>query len=77
MQQISLPSVGTEWHTLKMSFSGSHIQLYYDGTLMIDVTDNNYDSRAPYSSGGISVDLWTYLSSYILSLDDVMVRTLP
>jgi VCBS repeat-containing protein len=75
MKQVSLPSVGTGWHALKMVFKGSRIQVSYDGTLMIDVTDNNYDSRAPYLSGGISGDLWTYTSSYVMGLDNVVVST--
>ena len=74
MKQVSLPSVGTNWHTLKMIFNGSRIQVYYDGTLKIDVTDNNYDSRAPYLSGGISGDMWTTTSSYLMKVDDVVVR---
>jgi hypothetical protein len=72
MQQVSLPAVGTGWHTLQMTFIGSRILVYYDGTLMIDVTDNNYDSRAPLLSGGISLDWWTW-SSYTISVDDVSV----
>ena len=56
MQQVSLPDVGTGWHTLQMTFTGNRILVYYDGSQMIDVTDNSYDSRAPYVSGGISAD---------------------
>jgi hypothetical protein len=76
MQQVSLPSVGTDWHALKLVFNGSRIQVYYDGTLMIDVTDNNFDSSAPYLSGGISGDMWTYANSFVMSLDDIVVRSL-
>jgi VCBS repeat-containing protein len=74
MQQVSLPSVGTAWHALKMVFIGSRIQVLYDGALMIDVTDNNYDLRAPYLSGGISGDMWTYDSTYVMGLDNIIVR---
>jgi VCBS repeat-containing protein len=77
MKQVSLPDVGTGWHTLKMVFKGSQLQVSYDGTLMINVTDNNYDSRAPYSSGGISADMWTYTTSYVMGVDNIIVRTLP
>ena len=75
MQQVSLPSVGIGWHTLKMAFNGNQIQVYYDGTMMINVTDNNYDSRASYLSGGISGDMWTYTSSYMMGLDNVLVSS--
>ncbi len=74
MQEVNLPSVGTGWHTLKMAFNGNRIQVFYDGTLMIDVTDNNYDSRPPYLSGGVGADLWTFLSPYAMALDDVIVN---
>ncbi|HUL00881.1 MAG TPA: cadherin-like domain-containing protein, partial [Nitrospirota bacterium] len=77
MQQVSLPSVGTGWHDLKLVFNGSEIQVYYDGTLMIDVTDNNFDSTAPYLSGGISGDMWTYTTSYVMGLKNIAVQALP
>lgn len=76
MKQVNLPSVGTGWHALKMSFNGSRIQVYYDGNKMIDVTDSNFDFRAPYLSGGISGDMWTYTSPYVMELDNVVVRSL-
>ena len=57
MQEVTLPAVGTGWHTLKMTFIGNRILVYYDGGPQIDVTDNNF---APaYSSGGISADWYT------------------
>ena len=73
MQQVSLPDVGTGWHTLQMTFIGNRILVYYDGVLKIDVTDNNYDSRAPYLSGGISVDWWTGSLPYTIVVDDISV----
>ena len=48
MQEVSLPDVGTRWHSLKMIFSSNEIRVFYDGILMIDVTDESFDSRAPY-----------------------------
>ena len=77
MKQVSLASVGTGWHTLKLVLSGSRIQVYYDGALKIDVTDNNFDARAPYGTGGINGALWTYTSSYSMGLDNVTVSSLP
>jgi hypothetical protein len=76
MQQVNLPSVGTDWHVLKMAFDGNRIQVYYDGSLLIDVLDNGFDSQPPYLSGGISVDLWTSGVTYALSADDIVVRAL-
>ena len=76
MQQVILPDVGTGWHTLRMDFLGDRILVYYDGGLKIDVTDNNYDSRAPYLSGGISADWWTSSPPYTLSVDAISVAAL-
>jgi hypothetical protein len=75
MQQVSLPAVGTGWHTLQMTFVGNRILVYYDGVLKIDVTDNNYYSRAPYLSGGISTDWWTWSLPYTITVDDISVVT--
>ncbi len=73
MQQVSLPTVGTGPHTLQMTFLGSRILVYYDGALKIDVTDNNYDSRSPYLSGGISADWWTWSLPYTITVDTISV----
>ncbi len=76
MAQASLPSVGTGFHTLRMVCSGSRIQVYYDGSAKIDVTDNNFDARAPYVSGGIGAALFTYDAAYTMTVDDVVVNSL-
>jgi hypothetical protein len=72
MQQVSLSDVGTGSHTLKMTFQGSRILVYYDGTLQVDATD----SSSPYLSGGISLDMMTYGSKYTMTVDDVTVTPL-
>lgn len=77
MQQVNVPSVGTGWHTLKMVFTGNRIQVYYDGALKIDVTDNNFDSRAAFATGGISGELWTYTNTYVMGMDNVVVGGVP
>lgn len=74
-QSISLPSVGAGWHTLRMVFEGNRIQVYYDGTLMIDVTDTGYDGRPAYLSGGLSVDTWGSSGAYRIAADDIVVRS--
>ena len=76
MATANLPSVGTGYHTLKMVCDGNRIQVFYDGTSKIDVTDNNYDSRAPYLTGGVGLGMWTYNNVYVMSVDDVVVSTL-
>ena len=44
---------------------------------MMDVTDSGFDSRPAYLSGGITADLWTYLTTYKMNVDDITVSTLP
>ena len=77
MKQVSLPSVGTGWHTLQLTFQGPRILVAYDGTQMMDVTDSGFDSRPAYLSGGITADLWIYLTTYQMNVDDITVSTLP
>ena len=73
MQQVSLPAVGTGLHTIQITFKGSNIQVYYDGSLQINVTDNNYASTAPYTSGGISADWWTWSPPYAITVENISV----
>jgi uncharacterized repeat protein (TIGR02543 family) len=76
MQTASLPSVGTNWHTVTMTFQSTNIAVSYDGTPVISVADNNFDSVAPYTSGGITADLYSDENAYGLSVDNVVVSTL-
>ena len=75
MHQVTLPDVGTGWHTLQMTFIGNRILVYYEGELKIDVTDVNYDNQAPYISGGISADWWTGSLPYTIAVDNISVTT--
>jgi hypothetical protein len=75
MQQVSVPAVGTAPHTLKATFMGNRILVYYDGTLIMDVIDDNFDGRAPYLSGGISADWWTGSPARTMVVDDILVTT--
>ena len=76
MGTVSLPSVGTNWHTLKLTFQGNEIQVYYDGGLKIDVTDNGFDGRSAYMSGGICVDTYEDASRYAMLVDNVVVTAI-
>jgi hypothetical protein len=73
LQQVNLSSVGTGWHSIKLSFQGNQIRVLYDGNQRIDVTDNS----SPYTSGGISIDMATAETNYIMSVDDILVRSQP
>ena len=71
LQQVSLPGVGTNWHTLKLVMQGNRIAVHYDGTLMLSLTDPD---TQPLVSGGISFDLWTDTTPWTLTADDVTVN---
>ena len=70
MGQISLPSVGTNWHTLTLTFRGNLISVYYDDSLVMSLTDTE---AQPYVSGGISLDMWAGTTPYVMAADDVLV----
>jgi hypothetical protein len=71
MQQGSLPGVGTNWHTLKLSMRGANIKLYYDGSLLTSTNDPQ-----PYLSGAVTLEFWTDAAAYKMSADDVQATSL-
>jgi hypothetical protein len=73
MQQVSLPGVGTNWHTLKLGCFGNQISVSYDGTVYINMTDTE---ATPYLTGGMSVDLWTDAVRYSMLVDNVVLTSL-
>ena len=73
MQTATLPSVGTNPHTVAITFQGANIIVTYDGAQMISVTDNNFDFATPYKSGGISVDMFNDTNAFTLTVDNVSV----
>jgi hypothetical protein len=73
MQQVSLPSVGTNWHTLKLGCYGNQISVTCDGTVYINTTDTE---ATPYLTGGVSVDLWTDAVGYRMLVDNLVVTSL-
>jgi hypothetical protein len=73
MQQVSLPGVSTNWHTLKLTFQTNQIKISYDGSEVLNTTDLEV---TPLMTGGISVDMWTAATPHVMAIDDVVVRTL-
>ena len=65
--------VGTNWHTVAVTFQGANITVSYDGTQVISVTDNNFGGVAPFTTGGISVNMATYPTAYTLGVSNVVV----
>jgi hypothetical protein len=77
MALVSLPTVGTNWHTLNLSFQGYQIAVSFDGVQVTNVNDYGFDSRPAYSSGSISADTYTLSSNtFIMSIDNAQVAAL-
>lgn len=74
MAQANLPSVGSGPHTLQLKFQGNTILVLYDGVQYISVTDNGFGSTPAFTSGGISLDMWTFTQSYTMSAENVVVQ---
>jgi hypothetical protein len=51
------------WHNLRLRFNGSQIQVYYDNTLVMQVTDSTY------TQGAVALDV----SNRPIAFDNVSV----
>jgi len=69
MAEANLARVGTNWHTLELAMQGSEISAYYDSQLITNISD------AAYSSGSVSLDMWTDGDGpdYLMSIAKVIV----
>ena len=74
MVEVTLPPVGTDWHTLSLTFQSSNIVVDFDGVQEINTSDSD---TPPYNSGGISVDLYSDVSPFTLAIDNVIVSASP
>jgi hypothetical protein len=70
LQQVALPAVGTNWHTLKLVMQSNRLAVHYDGSLMLSVTDS---AAQPLVSGGVEFEFWTADIPWTLTADDVSV----
>ncbi|SPE48882.1 conserved hypothetical protein [Verrucomicrobia bacterium] len=77
MEQVVLPPIGTNWHTLQVTFNGPRILAYLDGAETMDVTDNGFDGLPAFASGGIGAHFFTYMTPYVANYADVQVTTAP
>src|ERR1051325_9601567 len=68
MGQTNLQSVGTNWHSLKLSMIGTNLQVFFDTNLMISAVDNE---AQPYTNGVVCADMWTAGTPYAMNLDEV------
>ena len=68
LTNLTLGSVGTNFHTVKLDFIGSQITASFDTNQVLSATD------ATYSSGALSLDMYTdSLPGYAMTVDDVLV----
>jgi hypothetical protein len=74
MRKVSLPSVGTNWHTVKLTFQGNQITVFYDSNQVASVTDAESN---PFWTGGLCAGVSTGNSAYSMFVDDVVVNPLP
>jgi hypothetical protein len=74
IREVPLASVGTNWHTLKLSFQGNQISVYYDSNLVTSAIDNESN---PFWTGGICAGMSTASARYNMFVDDVVVTPLP
>jgi hypothetical protein len=56
-----------------VAFLGTNITVSYDGVQEISVTDNDFGSVAPYTDGGISVEMGTLPTPYAMSVSNILV----
>ncbi len=75
--RITLPGMGTNPHTLRLTFQTNSIAAYFDGVLETSVTDNgSIDGQAAYTNGTVSLDMYTYTTAYTMTVDNVIVSAL-
>ncbi|SPE49981.1 hypothetical protein SBV1_100025 [Verrucomicrobia bacterium] len=77
LQEAALPPVGTNWHSLQVTFRGNQILAYFDGTLVLNATDNGFDQIPAYTNGAFGAELYTYSSPDAMLLSNVLVTTAP
>jgi hypothetical protein len=77
MALVSLPSVGTSSHTLKLVFYGNTIDVYFDGTRVVHATDDNTDDLPLYRSGAFGAHMYMYSPPYQATFDNYTVTALP
>jgi hypothetical protein len=72
MALVSLGSVGTSAHTLKVTFQGNEIIVYYDGAKVVDMFDTGFEGVPPFLSGGAGVHMYME-PAFVSTFDDFSV----
>jgi hypothetical protein len=68
----NLAAVGTGFHTVRMDCLTNRITVFFDGVPMI--TTNDVETTY-YTNGAVSLDMWTDVSPYLLTADDVAANS--
>jgi len=74
MTNMSLPPVGSDWHSLKLTFVTNHIDVDYDGTNMINMLDTEAQW---HTNGGVCLDPWTQSGVYNIWVTNLVVTPEP
>ena len=69
LQAAPLSAVGTNWHSLKLSFLANQIFLQFDGSQILTATDTS----EPYLSGSVSVEMYRDWIPYTVSLAEMIL----
>jgi hypothetical protein len=78
MQQVVLPTIGTNVHSLVVAFHSNQIVAYWDGNEVLSAMDNNFDGLAPYAAGGIGTHFFTLNGqAQPIAFQNVAVGTAP
>ena len=76
---VRLPGgMGTSLHTVKMTFQGSNVFAYFDGSLVTNLVDKGtFDGQPALTSGGIDLESYSQLPTpaFTMSVDNVIVST--
>jgi hypothetical protein len=75
MALVNLPAVGTATHTLRMTFQGNQIAVYFDGNQIVNMADNNADGLPPYTHGAFGAHMYMD-SPHVATFDDLYVTSL-
>ena len=80
LQTNNQASVGTNWHTLRLAINTAmntnYIAVYYDDLENPRISFQETNSPG-YSSGAVSLDLWTSQTAYTMSVSNLIVKPLP
>src|ERR1043166_1755362 len=72
LTNMTLASVGTNFHMVKLDMFGSQLTATFDTNQVMTFTDSTY------ASGGLSLEMYTDTTPYVMTVDDVLVpSTLP